>query len=130
MKKTKKRAAPRVGLKSTGEPQWSKDTAWLHKPVRADISNLDLPHLRNGGGWNEKSGLPEARTHYYLGCLRALGMCKIEAECVINDLYWDCYMELAASGRPLEQFSANWHPPQPRKLPPPPRRQPMAEVVR
>jgi hypothetical protein len=34
----------------------------------------------------------------YLGWLLALGMVKVDAQCMMMDLYWDCYEELRANG--------------------------------
>jgi hypothetical protein len=111
MKKTK-RAGPKVRSKSTG-PAWRKRTL-VSKAKRAPAEvqpYCDLPHLRNGGEWSGKDGRPKRRMEFYLGWLRSLGMSEIDAHIMMSDLYWDCWTELAASGRSIEEFSALWEPP-------------------
>ncbi len=68
--------------------------------------NQDLPHLRDGGVWSStgpdsgnQKGLPERRMEYYLGQLKVLGMSDADAQCMMGDLYWDCYAELRAVGK-------------------------------
>ena len=69
-------------------------------PVRAD-----LPHLRDGGEWKATNGIPKRRIERYLGQLKALGMRVDDAQCMMSDLYWDCYLELSLMG-PLAPVDA------------------------
>jgi|LakMenEpi03Aug12_release.lakeMendotaPanAssembly.Ray.scaffolds.fasta_scaffold5166447_1 hypothetical protein len=59
----------------------------------------DLPHLRDGGSWKAKDGLPKSRMEFYMDMLEDLGMNKIDIDCMMSDLYWDCYEELHAAGK-------------------------------
>lgn len=61
----------------------------------------DLPHLRDGGKWSANNGLPKRRMEMYLGWLKALGMTDVDAQCMMSDLYWDCFNELEAAARIL-----------------------------
>ena len=61
-----------------------------------------LPHLENGGKWQAKDGLPKRRMEMYLGWLKAAGIQDGDAQCMMSDLYWDCFSELAAAGRICE----------------------------
>lgn len=56
----------------------------------------DLPHLRNGGNWSLNSE-PKKRMKFYLKRLIDLGMPESEAQCMMSDLYWDCFLELKAN---------------------------------
>lgn len=108
MKKTK-RAGPKLGPLSV--LRWRKHTLeGKFKPQPAEIRFDDLPHLQNGGSWSAKDDQPKRRMEYYLGVLRSLGMSEADAMLMMSNLYWDCWSELVASGRRIEEFSADWKP--------------------
>jgi hypothetical protein len=108
---TTKRAGPKVRPKSIG-PGWRKYTLLgKTKQVPAEIQRYcDLPHLQNDGQWNARDGQPKRRMEFYLGWLRSLGMSEIDAHLMMSNLYWDCWTELVASGRDIEEFSPLWEP--------------------
>lgn len=60
------------------------------------IIKADLPHLRDGGGW--KSSQAKPRMESYILKLLSMGMDDADAQCMMADLYWDCYEELVANG--------------------------------
>lgn len=66
--------------------------------------NTDLPNLRHSDEWSVKDGSTKSRMEMYLGWLKALGMTNADAQCMMSDLYWDCYNELIASGVVREQL--------------------------
>jgi hypothetical protein len=107
--KTTKRAGPEVRPKSTG-PRWRKYTlVGKTKRVPAELGAFfDFPHLQNGGEWSAKDDKPKRKLEFYLGWLRSLGMSEVDAKIMVSDLYWDCWSELMASGRRIEEFSALW----------------------
>jgi len=73
------------------------------------LKRIDLPHLRNGGSWKVECKkawhccCPKCRIEYYLWKLIETGMSVNDAWNIIEDLYWDCFEELKASGRPIEE---------------------------
>jgi hypothetical protein len=75
------------------------------------LERIDLPHLRNGGSWKAKCQnawpccCPRCQLERYLWRLHDLGVSVSDAWDLIEDLYWDCFEELIASGRPIEE---NW----------------------
>jgi hypothetical protein len=68
------------------------------------VKATDFPHLLDGGSWKCIDGYTpgklsaKSRMEMYLGWLLALGMVKVDAQCMMMDLYWDCYEELRANG--------------------------------
>lgn len=64
--------------------------------MKATIT-ADLPHLREGGEW--KKNETKKRAEYYIGLLKRLGMPDGDAQCLLSDMYWDCFTELSAAGR-------------------------------
>ena|ERR1700726_1612200 len=81
----------------------------LADDVNRCLERIDLPHLRNGGSWRVECkgtwycGCPKCRIEYYLWKLIEVGMSVNDASNMIADLYWDCFEELKASGRPIEE---------------------------
>ena len=59
--------------------------------------NTCLPHLQNGGEWLLEHS--KSRMKMYLGWLKELGMEDADAQCMMSDLYWDCFNELEASNK-------------------------------
>ncbi len=66
-------------------------------------ANLDLPHKRvPGWRWmqtcsNEKE-FSKSRLVFYAQKLLDLGMSPGDIQCLLSDLYWDCYSECVANG--------------------------------
>jgi hypothetical protein len=55
---------------------------WQHKP--------------QGEDW--KTEKAKSRAEFYVKEAMSFGMSEVDAQCMINDLYWDCYSELKQSG--------------------------------
>jgi hypothetical protein len=76
---------------------------------RRCVYGIDLPHLRSGGHWKVPCKhtwycwCPKCRMERYLWKLIEAGMSEADAYSMMGDLYWDCFEELRASGRPIEE---------------------------
>jgi len=56
------------------------------------IIRADLPHLRNGGEWKRPE--TKRRTESIIRTLEGLGMHENDVQCLVSDMYWDCFTEL------------------------------------
>jgi hypothetical protein len=61
------------------------------------VMGWDFPHLRDGD-WTSIHGMPCRRAQSAVDWLMKAGFSRTDACCLICDLYWDAYGELAARG--------------------------------
>ena len=66
------------------------------------VIKADLPHLRDGGDWKSRDNQAKARMEFYIHRLLEMGMDDVDVQCMMGDLYWDCYSELIANGKAHE----------------------------
>jgi len=57
----------------------------------------DFPHTRDGD-WSSVQGLSCSRAQSAVDWLMAAGFGRVDACCLISDLYWDAYSEFIACG--------------------------------
>jgi hypothetical protein len=74
-------------------------------PVERLVDGIDLPHKRQdgwtwvqtGGAPANKPGFSRDRLMFYAGKLRELGMSDTDIAGLLEDLYWDAYIECSGN---------------------------------